>query len=355
LATLLILALIEGASSLAIAANVWIRQPVQSMAAERVHLEYDEQLGWKHKPDLALTDLYGPGKNLHTNSQRLRAKRDYTAEVPAGRVRIVCSGDSFTLGHSVDDADAWCNRLQELEPRVESVNMGQAAYGVDQAYLWFRRDAEWMAHDIQLFGFIYTDFERMQSDNFLGYPKPLLRVVNGKLELDNVPVPRTMDDVVGSTRRREAIGLLRVVALARAIGRRLGIDSPSRASVALSNADVESSAALIFEELKRINEAKGSQLVLLFLPRSGDESFQWSDSWRAFVSREAQRLGIPVIDLVPEFRKLRVDEIKGLFVDPFRPSHYNEAGNDWVASQVLQRLNELRLLEKGTSGSRARK
>lgn len=342
--TVLVLCVIEGAASFALSAYSFFVKPEPFMAAERVHTEYDELLGWRHIANADLKDLYGPGADLRTNSQRLRADYDYTPAVPAGKIRIVCSGDSFTLGYGVGNDDAWCARLQQMDSTIEGVNMGQAAYGVDQAFLWYRRDATWLQHDIQLFAFITSDFERMQDDNYGGYPKPVVRAVDGKLVVGNVPVPRTMANIPRRYRLRDAIGQLRVVAFAQAALHKLGIGSGDERLPLLSQEQVRASASLVFEELKKLNEAKGSQLVLLYLPRSGDETFQWSDPWRAFVGHEAERLGVPFIDLVPEVRQMPLDQVETLFLNGFSPGHYNVKGNEWVARLVYHKLAELHLV-----------
>ena len=63
---------------------------------------------------------------------------------------------------------------QSLDPRLETLNMGQGGYGVDQAYLWYKRDAAKFEHQVHLLAFITDDFVRMQSDRFRGYGKPVI-------------------------------------------------------------------------------------------------------------------------------------------------------------------------------------
>lgn len=344
-ATVAILCLVEGASGFLVAWRAW-QAPNEVMTEERSYMEYDELLGWRSRPNQSITDLYGPGKSFRTNSQGFRGAVDYAPTVPLGRTRIICSGDSFTLGHSVADDEAWCARLAQADPRLETVNMGQGGYGFDQAFLWYRRDAAGLAHQVQLFAFISTDFERMEFDNFMGFPKPVVRAVNDSLVVENVPVPRV--DAATILRRRRlgaALEQLRVVTVARSIGRRLGTTpaAPVPDGHRQSAGEVERAVALILAELKALNEARGSRLVLVFLPRPGDESFPWADTWRAVIDREARRLGVPFIDLIPPVRARPIEEVKGMYVVPFAPSHYTADGNAWVATQILSRLRDLKL------------
>src|SRR5262244_1013414 len=183
----LFLILIEGLASYGLLVYDLVR--LRSVS-ERRHTKYDPDLGWVNEPDVYIPDMYGPGVYLRTNAQGFRNNHDITTAVPDGKARIICSGDSFTLGFGVDNAHTWCELLSSLEPRLETVNMGQGGYGVDQAYLWYKRDGAKFNHHVHLLAFITGDFSRMKYDSFLGYGKPVLDIENGMLVVKNVPVPR---------------------------------------------------------------------------------------------------------------------------------------------------------------------
>jgi hypothetical protein len=283
--------------------------------------------------------MYGRGVFFRTNSQRLRADRDYTPEVPTGRRRIVCSGDSFALGHSVSNEQTWCAQLEALNPRIEPVNMGQAAYGIDQAFLWYRRDGGKLRHDVHLFSFITNDFQRMMYGSFGGYPKPYLRLADTGLVVKNVPVPRTSLTAARKERIRNAAGNLRLVELAMSVLRRTGVHRPGVVQDKTADADeVRRTAAKVFAELKRLNEARGSTLVLVFLPQSGDGYNRTADPWRAFVAEQSAHLGIAYVDLVDEFRSMPISTGEGLFVAPYTSSHFTARGNRWVAQRLYELL-----------------
>ncbi|MGH2570030.1 MAG: hypothetical protein ACRDGR_02310 [bacterium] len=130
-AVILGLLLIEGASRVALFAI-----DRRGELTERKHTTYDDELGWVNVPSTTVKDLYGPGRSLTINAQAFRGKREYEKTPPPGVTRLLCSGDSFTLGWGVDDDDTWCARLERENPELEVVNMGQGGYGIDQAYLW---------------------------------------------------------------------------------------------------------------------------------------------------------------------------------------------------------------------------
>src|SRR5271157_4803646 len=129
-----------------------------------------------------------PGEIPADELAALRNNADFATKVPPGKTRIVCSGDSFTLGNGVDNDHTWPQLLASRAKNLETVNMGQGGYGADQAYLWYKRDGVPLDHNIQIFALISPDFYRMQHSSFNGYGKPMLTVENERLVTTNVPV-----------------------------------------------------------------------------------------------------------------------------------------------------------------------
>ncbi len=340
LACLVVLAVIEGIARLVSVAPF---RPDPDLVAERRHTRYDPELGWSNVPGKHVADLYGPGRHLTINSQGFRAERVYASRAPKGRVRAVCLGDSFTLGFGVGDADTWCARLERLEPRFETVNMGQGGYGVDQAYLWYRRDGAALQPDVVLFGFIQEDFLRMRYGTFLGYGRPLLRpAADGGLEVLNVPVPRSGDRGLWLAQLSRRLDLLRVVQLARPALRTWTGDDERR----LSREELIRIGGRIFEELQRRTAEQGAELVLLYLPRSWERGGLKS-RWRSPLADEARRRGIAFVDIAEELDTLSARDVAGLYIPtgsvdfPGAAGHFNEAGNAWVAESLLARLRDL--------------
>ena len=133
-------------------------------------------------------------------SYQYEGRRETEEKVPPGKTRIVCSGDSFTLGYGVADTEAYPQQLESLDARLDVVNMGQGGYGVDQAYLWYERDATF-EHDIQVFAFITADLRRMRSSQFFGYAKPLLKLEDGVLVPSNTPLSNVEHGASSNTSR----------------------------------------------------------------------------------------------------------------------------------------------------------
>ena len=325
-ATLLLLVVLEGTVQWFLFGRMlW---SVQEPLAERVHTEHDELLGWIHLPNVRIADCYGPGRTLTTNSQRFRATTDYGAEPPPGRVRVVCSGDSFTLGYGVGDEQTWCHLLGEVDPRLEPVNMGQGGYGNDQAFLWYRRDGAGLGHRVHVFSFIFAGFDRMKSKRFIGYPKPRLRLSDGELVADNVPVP---EGALASPRATQWAVALEQLGLYRAV-RRLA----TPAADVLSDAEVRALSLAMFAELDAQNRAHGSQLLLVWLPTPQDLAPADHDLLRYFVGHECAARGWAFLDLVEPVRALAPAEAAALF-----DGHFTTAGNRWAAERIAARIGGL--------------
>jgi hypothetical protein len=255
---------------------------------------------------------------------------------------VICSGDSFTLGYGVADPDTWCNFLGRLDRRIEPVNMGQGGYGVDQAYLWYVRDGQQLDHDVHLFAFIFGDFPRMAEARFLGYGKPVLKLEDGEVVVSNAPVPRRGYLAPWFTQNASLFDELRSVAAVRAlVGRLSSPNSPTQDSNLVMPV-----ALAIFERLEAHHRARGSELVLVYLPVEEDHSGAY-DGFRARMADELGNRGITFVDLTQDFRALWDHEAQRVFITddesgfPDARGHYSAAGNAFIAESLYRRLIEI--------------
>lgn len=107
-----------------------------SAATEKPYIVPDAELGWCTGPD-AKAD----GCSTNVQAARGGPAGGYTKAVPAGKVRVVTFGDSFTHCDEVVDADTWQAQLVGLRPDIEAANFGVPGYGTDQAFLRWRRES----------------------------------------------------------------------------------------------------------------------------------------------------------------------------------------------------------------------
>ncbi len=325
------LLLAEGATSAILA---WRDAGDETGIREELHCAYDADLGWSHRKSVRVSDLYGEHRHLTTNARGFRALEEYTAEVSEGRYRIVCVGDSFTLGYGVDDEETYGAKLEALDPRIQAVNMGQGGYGVDQAWLWYRRDGVALDCDLLLFAFIAPDFDRMLEPKFNGeYSKPYLRAVDGELRVENQPVPD--DWSKGGGRRfgrfRERLAIFEF--LKRLTRRDLpppGVDPAAVGTPLPYRAEAE----LLFRDLAALCRERGHPLVLLQLPLR-DRAIGRAGEVSAWLSRFAETLDVPFLDLREDFDALPKSEVELYYQED---GHYNALGNRLVAGILARRL-----------------
>jgi hypothetical protein len=332
------LALIEGGSSLIL----WQRDHWHAglpVPEQRHKADYDTLLGWVNPPNFFHRDLFAPGVYLRTNAQGFRDDHLIAPRVPPGRIRAVCSGDSFTFGFGVDNDHTWCALLERKIRRLEAVNMGVSGYGADQAYLRYKRDTRTLDHDLHIFAVIMADFQRMPLSEFVGAEKPVLRLDGDTLRLENVPVPsgsyRMRRLAPSLSKARQRIAQLRTAVLIKRLrqrlsGHRVGSDKDS------VHRQV---AERVLVDLTKLSQAKNSQLVVLLLPTRNDWADTTREDWRRMLNTAAERHGYLFVDLQDEFRRLPRDSFDLLFFAPHDVGgHYGDAGHQWVADRLYQHL-----------------
>lgn len=300
----------------------------EDLIEERKHTQYDEELGWINIPNLDIDDMYG-SKSFITNSMSFRNREEFDREIPAGKKRIICSGDSFTLGYGVGNDDTWCELLKSIDPRLETVNLGQGGYAVDQAYLWYRRNRDALDHDLQIFAFITQDFSRMEFDTFHGYGKPFLVVEDGVLTNSNLPVPTRAYHFPRLPQVLEEVAELHSVKKIGKLFRKKQDDAAKQEVVDRTRAVVVE----IFKALKAMNEAKDSTVVFVYLPTERDFMSERSKKWRDFLSAESVKHGFLFVDLMDEHRKVSPPEVASLY-----NGHYSEKGNAFIARVLYDQL-----------------
>ena len=256
--------------------------------------KYDTLLGWVGLPNLARPDNYGPGVRLTTNADGMRIHRPVTPQLAPGEKRAICSGDSFTFGSGVADDETFCAYLEQDLPGFRTLNMAQRGYGIDQAYLWYKRDAVRYPHQLHLFAFIWADFERMAVKSFTGYPKSRLRLKDGQLALENVPVP----EWTGYSKVPTALSMLPELRLVQMIQRQT--DQSEATKLARVDAQVWDIALAVFKDLDRLNKERGSKLVLVYLPTPDDLVAGVHELRRKRLAEFSRASGIPFVDLTAE-------------------------------------------------------
>jgi len=164
-------------------------------------LIYDRDIGWNQRPNLP--------KNHHNAGGFVTSSGEETSrELPTDRMRIGVFGGSYTEGTFGKDPEesfkkGWWHVLEESlnkdGVKTEVLNFGVAAYGMDQAYLRWKKDGAPFHPHVVIFGFTAgncrdnINMVRIVRDLETAVPftKPRFLVKNGELDpvLLNSPTP----------------------------------------------------------------------------------------------------------------------------------------------------------------------
>lgn len=312
--------------------------------ADSGYTRFDANLGWSSTPGALVDDMYADGIGVSINSQGFRGTKEYTKEVPQGRVRAICSGDSFTFGYGVNDSETWCEELARLDHRIEPVNMGQSGYGIGQAYLWYNQDSHILDHDILIFAFITDDFRRLTQKKFLNYSKPVVVLEENRLAVENTPVPSFSFNFNFITKNIQSIMQLRTLQFIRSIrGSNLDVEEDAK----MSFKDYVPTAVKIIEELKDKSRREGRAMMVVYMPSEEDYRTNATKGLRDYLSKRLSSTGIDFLDLVGEFDKMPLPASKKVFIqegvlkNKGGEGHLTVLGNRYVGQYIYNSLKEV--------------
>lgn len=152
------------------------RGPDSLRRVSSVPVRFDPTLGWALKEG----QYKAFDAPVTVSSQELRATRLYAIPKPAGVVRVLLIGDSFTFGDEAGDEDTFPSRLQAALPEVEVINGGVFGYAHDQMWIWLRDRGMALQPDVVLLGFVECEINRAAAPGFI-WMKPSFVLVDGAL------------------------------------------------------------------------------------------------------------------------------------------------------------------------------
>lgn len=248
---------------------------------------YDPSRGWALRANLHDLSAFG-GKTLSSNSRGVRGPREYEYERREGSTRILALGDSYTFGEEVGDDETYSHLLQELVPHSEVINLGVHGYAHDQMLVYLEEEGLKYRPDVVILGYVTYDMRR----NLLGfrdYAKPRYELVDGRLELNNVPVPAPESLIQAGLWGPRVVDLLRTFYL----GTRYW----------LGFSGVEKLTEAILGEIAAEARSISAQPLFVYLPvvsEFRDESETLTDDEKLFV-RFARKAGADYLLLRPRF------------------------------------------------------
>lgn len=140
----------------------------------------DPHLGWTANPGFKSASF-----NVSPDGYRI------TGMLPPGaesRPALLVTGDSFTEGDEVDDADTWPALLQALLGR-RIINAGVSGFGLDQIVLRTEEAVPAIHPAWSIVSFVPDDIRRNEFSRLWSVEKPYFVLQDGKLSLRNHPVP----------------------------------------------------------------------------------------------------------------------------------------------------------------------
>lgn len=152
------------------------------------YLIHSPILGWTIKPNGFWDNIY------RANSRGIRGDREYQVIPEKNRIRISTFGDSFTHGDEVKNESTWQEQLYTLNARLEVLNFGVGGYGLDQAFLRYKKEGLQYHSHIIFIGFIEENINRLvnvfRPFYYPGIPltKPRFIVRENQLTLLNNPM-----------------------------------------------------------------------------------------------------------------------------------------------------------------------
>ena len=298
---------------------------------------YDDLLGWKNRPDThILVDRGHGGINITINSQGFRGENE---NIKSDAVRIIALGDSFTFGYGEDDDETYPYFLEQefkAGPEdVEVINMGCTAYGIDQEYLWFKRDGLKIKPEIVVLGLLDINFSRATLSRWIqGENKPRFKMTRNGLKLTNVPVPKPSEagrsrisnkdifDILFNTQGSYFLSFIR--------------DRLYRVNLRFISKMPEISESFrlgkeILKELKALCEKNGIELYVAIFPKKDWEE----DLQPVYYSMKSlgKELDIEIIDMVKVFNT------RGSWKDLYSSNgHFTPEGNKLVAEVIYERI-----------------
>lgn len=286
----------------------------------RAFVELDPDLGYI--PAAGLDRFEYQGVRISTNAAHMRGLSEYPRERTEA-ARVVVIGDSYAFGQCAGDEETFPFAMEQRLSNAEVLNLGVMGYGQGQALLRLRRDGFPYQPDAVVFGFHGTDIKRNLLA-FRGYGKPRLRLEDGRLVVENVPVP-TPEDYTRWWPPR-AWNFVRIFRASREDPR-----ARRRRANAVSLA--------IVRQMAIESRERGAVFAVVHLPHTramvAKDAFGWPFMER--VCAEAEGAGGLCVNPVPLFREIArtPEEIDHHFSCHFSPELYRALG-ELIAEELVR-------------------
>ena len=246
---------------------------------------------------------------------------------------ILAVGDSYTFGDVVSDNETWPAILERLTERPV-INGGVFGYGVDQSFLRARESIKIYKPETLILGFIPADVARCELSERTGVSKPYFDIKDGRLVLENVPVPPPNLPVVMDLFHR-------VFGYSFLVDRIMMKKFPSYWlqggwHAARAHSKGEEVTGLLFRQLSDFTKKGGVKNIYLLVQYGRTRTAEDL----AMVDRLASNIDhatVKVIDLAWPLSEIEAKD-KKKYKDFFRKHHMTYAGNYFVADYIKETI-----------------
>lgn len=330
--------------------------------------EFHPTLGWAKRKSTTTRRKSPAGEydvTFEVNALGMRDDPMASTEKPAGRLRVLALGDSFTLGYTVERDDLFVDQLerwwQEEGRDVEVLNAGTEGYSTDQSALYLAEAGAELQPDLVLYFAYENDIYWNGQTSYTGKDKPRY---DNTGELDHAgpfpePPPPGLEKSLALANLWHKFTSPRPTDLyftpdggSRPILREFSVVLPAPPGFT-SDAVLRTGGAL--RAMQSAANALGAQLVVVTIPSHSavDDVYAAKfgrgalglepEAWLPHLpvdtlSELSGALGLPVIDPTPALREATASGQDQYFAVDW---HLNPAGNRTLAREVHRELDAL--------------
>ena len=301
-------------------------------------MQPDKLLGYVPRPGYSGTD-HGGRALLTFDEHGLRVHRRDAPPPAQETPPVLVVGNSYAMGEEVADDQTFPAHLQTiLDRRV--LNGGVLGYGIDQMVLRAAQLVPAFRPDLLVVSFIADDVRRTEMRVLWGVDVPYFDIVDGALQLRNVPVPPPVAAMEPLDPVRRVLGYSFLIDV---VMRRVGMTSywlkgqPGHFERAHDQG--ERVACLLMDRLWRLGQAHGARVLVVaqYTPHAWlrESTLLFEAQIIGKLLACARASGLETLDT---HRGVEAAVRKGGIERYYINRHMNDAGNRLTADLIARKL-----------------
>lgn len=276
--------------------------------------------------------------NDHTNSQHMRALRDYSLEKPPNVTRMVVVGDSFAYGDEAPLRFSMPYVLETLVDKSEVLNMAIRGAGIDVMYLRWKYDALNYKPDVVIYTIWIDDVQRINPC----LHKPKFNIVDNKLVITNLPPPTLQE--IQYTFKEPLVESYLYKHIAYNLRYWKGVDE-ARYDYGLKRLD------LILDDMKEKSAEDDTYLLVVLITESNNVlRAKIIDDTTIKIKKMLREKNIPFVDSADIFARqgynLHEDDNQQSFDKGKLNQHFTPRGYAYLAQGIKNKLEEDNVITK---------